>query len=83
MIHTVTYTSWKWQFGWNSKDVCRWKFRTSKIHTAAVHTIANYFRWSRPNNAFYAKCFQKYHIISVHWKRCKPWTVGPDLQRIL
>ena len=34
-------------------------------------------------NAFYAKCFQKYQIISVHRKRCKPRTVEPDLQRIL
>jgi len=49
MIHTVTYTAWKCQFGWNEKDVCRWNFRTSKIHTAAVYTVVNYFRWSRPN----------------------------------
>jgi len=50
MIHTVTYTAWKWQFGW---DVYRWNFRSSKIHTAAVYTVANYFRWSRPNVTYF------------------------------
>jgi len=29
MIHTVTYTAWKWKFRWNEKDVCWWNFRTS------------------------------------------------------
>jgi len=37
---------------------------------------------SAKRNAFYAKWFPKYKIISVHRKRCKPRTVGPDLQRI-
>jgi len=62
MIHTVTYTAWKWQFGWNQKYVCRWNFRTAKIHTAAVHTH------------FVPNRFQKYQIISVHRKRCTPGT---------
>jgi len=71
MIRTVTYTAWKWQFGWNEKDVCRWNFCTSKIHTAAVYTVANYFRWSQPIvTHFMPNQFQKYQIISVHRKRC-------------
>jgi len=53
MIHTDTYTAWKWQFRWNEKDVCRWNFCTSEIHTAAVYTVANYFCWSRPNVTYF------------------------------
>jgi len=59
MIHTATYTAWKWQCRWNEKDVCRWNFGTSKIHTAAVsvHGGQLFLLISAKHNAFYAKCF--------------------------
>ena len=52
-------------------------------HCCSVHGCQLFLLILAKRNAFYAKCFQKYQIISVHQKQCKPRTVGPDLQRIL
>ena len=40
-----------------------------------VHGCQLFLLIPAKRNAFYAKCFQKYQINSVHRKRCKPRTV--------